>query len=82
MTLRYYDVLEELFRNLEEWKETEQMTKQDVIDSVRERVLMLMTHIVTTPLIGTAYAYPGDITDKLDAWLLANGGEGKQHGSS
>ena len=36
---------------------------------------MLMTHVVTTPLIGTAYAYPGDITDKLDTWLQASAAE-------
>ena len=70
MALRYYDVLEALYRSLEEWRASEQITKDDVIDSVRERVLNLMTHVVTTPLIGTAYAYPGDLEGSLDAWLM------------
>jgi hypothetical protein len=70
MTLRYYDVLEELLRSLDQWRESDLATKHDVIDSVRERVLLLMTHVVTTPLIGTAYAFPGDI-ECLDAWLNA-----------
>jgi hypothetical protein len=40
---------------------------------VRESVLNLMTHVVTTPLIGTAYAYPGDM-EGLDAWLASEDG--------
>lgn len=70
MALRYYDVLETLYRSLDEWRESDQITKADVLDSVRGCVLNLMTHVVTTPLIGTAYAYPGDIQG-LDAWLDA-----------
>ena len=73
MSLRYYDVLEALYRSLEEWRTSAQITKDDVIDSVRERVLLLMTHVVTTPLIGTAYSYPGDLQDaELDAWLSSS----------
>ena len=68
MALRYYDVLEALYRRLDEWRASDEMTKADVLDSVRESVLNLMTHVVTTPLIGTAYAYPGDM-EGLDAWL-------------
>jgi hypothetical protein len=67
MSLRFYDVLEGLLKSLDEWREDESVMKQDVIDSTRERVLMMMTHVVTTPLIGTAYAYPGDID--IDTWL-------------
>ena len=67
MSLRFYDVLEELLKSIDEWREDESVMKQDVIDSTRERVLMMMTHVVTTPLIGTAYAYPGDID--IDTWL-------------
>jgi hypothetical protein len=67
MTLRFYDVLEQLLKSLEEWRGNDAVKKRDVLDSVRERVLMLMTHVATTPLIGTAYAYPGDID--LDSWL-------------
>jgi hypothetical protein len=68
MTLRYYDVLEGLIHSLDEWRASPLQTKDDVIDSVRERVLLLMTHVITTPLIGTAYAYPGDI-QALENWL-------------
>ena len=59
--IRYYDVLEDTLRNLQEWKANETVSKNDVIDSVRERLLTLMTHVISTPLIGTAYAYPGDL---------------------
>lgn len=61
MSFRYYDVLEDTLRNLQEWKANETVSKNDVIDSVRERLLTLMTHVISTPLIGTAYAYPGDL---------------------
>ena len=55
-------------QKLDEWKTNDSVTKEDLIDSVKERVLTLMTHVITTPLIGTAYAYPGDIQN-IDAWL-------------
>jgi len=70
MTMRYYDVLEKLFREIEVWRTDKDVGKDDVLDSVREYILMLMTHVVTTPLIGTAYAYPGDIQG-LNEWLAA-----------
>ena len=72
MALRYNDVLETLYRSLDEWRASELVSKEDVLDSVRESVLNLMTHEVTTPLIGTAYAYPGDMHEGLDAWLAAS----------
>ena len=71
MSLRIYDVLEELLKSLDEWREDDAVAKRDVIDSTRERVLMIMTHVITTPLIGTAYAYPGDLD--LDKWLEPEG---------
>ena len=67
MSLRYFDVLEETLKNLDEWRASRLVTKEDVLDSMRERILMLMTHVLTTPLIGTAYAYPGDIKS-LEEW--------------
>ena len=72
MSLRYYDVLEALYRSLEEWRESPQISKDDVLDSVRDRVLLLMTHVITTPLIGTAYSYPGDLDNDLDTWLASS----------
>jgi phage tail sheath protein FI len=68
MSFRFYDVLEDTLQKLNEWKTNDSVTKEDLIDSVKERVLTLMTHVITTPLIGTAYAYPGDIQN-IDAWL-------------
>lgn len=68
MTLRYYDVLEETLHLVDEWRDSDIITKHDVLDSVRERILMLMTHVISTPIIGTAYAYPGDV-QSLDLWL-------------
>ncbi len=61
MSLRYYDVLEKMLQDLEKWGEDGAMEKRDVIDSTRERVIMLMRHVITSPMIGTAYAYPGDL---------------------
>jgi len=71
MTFRYYDVLEETLHSIDRWRGDDSMNKDDVLDSTRERILMLMTHVITTPLIGTAYAYPGDIKS-LDAWLSSS----------
>jgi hypothetical protein len=68
MSFRFYDVLEDTLQKLNEWKTNDSVTKEDLVDSVKERVLTLMTHVITTPLIGTAYAYPGDIHN-IDAWL-------------
>lgn len=68
MSLRYYDVLEDTLKNLEEWRSNKDFKKADVIDSMRERILMLMTHVITTPLIGTAFAYPGDVK-ALEEWV-------------
>jgi hypothetical protein len=81
MTLRYYDVLESLLHSLDDWRGSSLLTKEDVLDGVRERVLLLMTHVITTPLIGTAYAYPGDI-QTLDDWLTGSGGGGDAAASS
>jgi hypothetical protein len=78
MTLRYYDVLEGLIQSLDEWRDSTLLTKGDVIDSVRERILLLMTHVITTPLIGTAYAYPGDI-QLLDDWLATGAAPPARH---
>lgn len=61
MTLRLYDILENTLRDLDKWRASEGTTKGDVLDSVRERVIMVMRHIIITPTIGSAYAYPGDV---------------------
>jgi hypothetical protein len=71
MSFRYYDVLEETMSRLDEWRHNDAVSKYDVLDSVRERILMLMTHVITTPLIGTAYAYPGDI-QSLETWITSS----------
>lgn len=69
MSLRYYDVMEKLLEDLKKWEENASMNKKDIIDSTRERVIMLMRHVIITPMIGSAYAYPGD----LDLSGLASG---------
>ncbi len=61
MSLRYYDILEKMLQDLEKWGDDQAMDKKDVIDSSRERIIILMRHVITTPMIGTAYAYPGDL---------------------
>ena len=66
--MRLYDVLENSLIRLKEWRHSNEMSKDDVLDSMEEVVGMLMTHIITTPLIGTSFAYPGDI-DSLELRL-------------
>jgi hypothetical protein len=61
MSLCYYDILERLILDMEKWRKNQEITKEDVLDSTRERVIMLMRHVQTTPVIGSAYAYPGDL---------------------
>ena len=61
MSLCYYDVLEKLLLDIKKWKENSAISKQDVLDSMRDRVVMLMRHVITTPTIGSAYAFPGDL---------------------
>ena len=67
MTMRYYDTMEKMLQELEKWRENSEMCKNDVIDSTRVRIIMLMRHVITTPMIGVAYAYPGDLD--LNAFL-------------
>jgi hypothetical protein len=61
MSLCYYDLLERTLLDLQKWKSNGGMTKEDVLDSMRKRVVMLMRHVQATPMIGSAYAYPGDL---------------------
>ena len=61
MSLWYYNILEKLLLDIHKWKTNQGMTKEDVIDSVCERVIMLMLHVVTSPMIGSSFAYPGDL---------------------
>ena len=68
MSYRFYDYLEETLRKLQDWKMDVDMQKNEVIDCTRERILNLMTHVISTPLIGTNFAYPGDLPN-LQAWV-------------
>jgi hypothetical protein len=61
MSLCFYDVLESTLLDIEKWKADSNFTKEDVLDATRKRVVMLMRHVQTTPMIGSAYAYPGDL---------------------
>jgi hypothetical protein len=61
MSLCYYDILERTLVDSQKWRESPDMTKEDVLDSFRKRIVMLMRHVQTTPMIGSAYAYPGDV---------------------
>ena len=66
MSLRYYDCLEHLTKELDQLEKNKTVTKQDVTTTVRNRLLQLMKHIIVTPIIGIEYAYPGDID--LSMW--------------
>lgn len=68
MSFRLYDVLEETLNSLDQWKSNDSFSKTDVIDGMKERILTLMTHVITTPLIGTSFAYPGDIPH-FEKWV-------------
>ena len=61
MSLCFYDVLERTLLDIEKWKANASYTKEDVLDAIRKRIVMLMRHVQTTPMIGSAYAYPGDL---------------------
>ena len=61
MTLRYYDCIEQLTKDLDLLEKNKTVTKHDVIATVRSRLVQLMKHIIVTPMIGAEYAYPGDI---------------------
>jgi hypothetical protein len=61
MSLCYYDVLESTLLDIEQWRANSNFTKEDVLDAARKRIVMLMRHVQTTPMIGSAYAYPGDL---------------------
>jgi hypothetical protein len=61
MSLCFYDVLESTLLDIEKWKTNRGFTKEDVLDATRKRIVMLMRHVQTTPMIGSAYAFPGDL---------------------
>ena len=61
MSSCYYDTLEMLLVDIQQWRQNAGMSKEDVLDSTRKRVVMLMRQVQVTPLIGSAYAYPGDM---------------------
>ena len=37
------------------------MQKADVLDSTEQRVLTLLGMVIASPMIGTLFAYPGDL---------------------
>ena len=60
-TLRYYDALEAATIELDRMNADALVTKQNIAESMRQRLLQLMRHVLVTPMIGEEYAYPGDI---------------------
>ena len=73
MSLCFYDVLERTLLDIEKWKADSGHSKEDVLDAMRKRVVMLMRHVQVTPMIGSAYAYPGDL-DLTEILKLYDGG--------
>lgn len=67
MSLRIYDILENTTKELDTLQADTAVTKTDVIQQVRSRLVQIMTHVITTPTIGEEYAYPGDID--LSPWV-------------
>ena len=66
MTKRFYDVLEDTKRELQQWRTDEGMQKADVLDSMDQRVLTLLGMVISAPMVGTLFAYPGDLD--LSEW--------------
>ena len=60
-TLRYYDALEAATIELDRMNADALVTKQNIAESMQQRLLQLMRHVLVTPMIGEEYAYPGDI---------------------
>ena len=73
MSLCFYDVLERTLLDIEKWKADSSHSKADVLDAMRKRVVMLMRHVQATPMMGSAYAYPGDL-DLSEILKLYDGG--------
>ena len=67
MSLRIYDILENTTKELDTWHADINVSKTDVIQQVRARLVQIMIHVITTPTIGEEYAYPGDID--LSPWI-------------
>ena len=66
MSLRIYDILETTTKDLDTLLADTTVTKLDVVQQMRSRLVQIMTHVITTPTIGEEYAYPGDID--LSPW--------------
>lgn len=68
MALRIYDVLENFLVELDECLQSSHIQKEDVIQMARDRTLLIMRHVVVTPLIGEEYAFPGDL-EGIHEWI-------------
>ena len=66
MTKRFFDVLEDMQHDMQRWRKDSAMQKADVLDSMEQRVTMLLGMAISAPMIGTLFAYPGDLD--LSAW--------------
>ena len=67
MSLRIYDIMENTTKDLDILHADITVTKTDVVQQMRARLVQIMTHVITTPTIGEEYAYPGDID--LSPWI-------------
>lgn len=61
MTKRFFDALEDFKSDVARWRSDEAMQKADVLDSTEQRVLTLLGMVIASPMIGTLFAYPGDL---------------------
>ena len=66
MTKRFFDVLEDMKNDMQKWRKDPAMQKSDVLDSMEQRVLTLTGMVISAPMVGTLFAYPGDLD--LSAW--------------
>ena len=60
-SLRFYDMLEAATIEVDKQNADPLVTKHDLAQYTRSVLLQLMTRMVTAPLIGEEFAYPGDI---------------------
>lgn len=78
----FFQHLETLYTDLLKWEVSslESCTKQEVIKNVRSHVVAMLTQLLATPHIGTAFAHPSDTlqihtgagSDESELWFYSD----------
>jgi hypothetical protein len=72
--MSFYVELERLYASLDEWQKCEHTTKLDVIRQCRVYVAKLVSYLLATPHVGSAFCVPSDTLriDTLQSNLQEN----------